>query len=358
MTSIEAAGGISGQPKDTRGALDGVAVRIIIGFAAYLGVVALAWMAIVHLTPDALSLHIAGHALSVTRLHHHLQNLGMDLAVISPGFLVAEMAVTGWTQSSLRRLSVMSTPSSRSDLMFYLLWESRLINFAIVAMTFGVGLISGDWLHDKIAAVTGVSVTLAAWPIWIQLPLLFVVFSFFDYWNHRLDHWHYFWPLHRYHHSADDFCVFTASRVHPALFTGVISGVIPPLILGASPQAMVDLILAMMMLRYVIHSRIDSNFGWIGRWVFQSPNHHRLHHVLDITHNKVGHFSLAPIWDHLFGTWRGEADQSLVIGVDADYRHGAWVWPDLWRDYADFWRRIGRGLTGRPRLPEPTSTRP
>ena len=50
----------------------------------------------------------------------------------------------------------------------------------------------------------------------------------------------------------------------------------------------------------------------------------------------TAHFSLLPIWDHLFGTWRGGGSQRIAIGVDDSYRHGFWVLPDLWRDYREF----------------------
>jgi sterol desaturase/sphingolipid hydroxylase (fatty acid hydroxylase superfamily) len=88
---------------------------------------------------------------------------------------------------------------------------------------------------------------------------------------------------------------------------------------------------------FLIHSRIDSNWGWFGRWVIQSPNHHRRHHKLDMS-ELTGHFAMAPIWDHLFGTWRGEADQTTPIGVDTPYRHGLWIVPDVLRDYAHLWK--------------------
>jgi len=104
--------------------------------------------------------------------------------------------------------------------------------------------------------------------------------------------------------------------------------------------------LVVLSLGFLIHSRIDSDWGWIGRWVLQSPNHHRLHHILDISLVPAGHFSMAPLWDRLFGTWRGDADQSLAIGVETAYRHGFWIVPDIARDYLDFWR----GLLRRPAL--------
>ena len=57
----------------------------------------------------------------------------------------------------------------------------------------------------------------------------------------------------------------------------------------------------------------------------------------------TGHFAICPIWDHLFGTWRGAADPSEPIGVDTPYRHSLWIAPDMVRDYWHFWK----GLVGR-----------
>ena len=112
---------------------------------------------------------------------------------------------------------------------------------------------------------------------------------------------------------------------------------LPMATLGATPAVMIYVNVVVAALGFVIHSRIDSSFGWVGRYIVQSPNHHRLHHKLDMSH-PTGHFAMAPMWDHLFRTWYGDADQSLVIGVDTPYRHGVWVGADLVRDYWDFWK--------------------
>ena len=325
---------------------DPVRGAVIAVFAVYLALLLLGWTAFDRWAPDRLTLGVLGHHLTITQLHHHVLSHALEVALMFPALFVAELAITGWDGSSLRRLTVLRTPSSMSDLACWLLWEAKLMTVLVGIMSLGLGLVSGLWIHDQVAALTGWSPSAAAWPLWLQLPVLFLVFSFFDYWNHRLDHSALFWPLHRFHHAADDFCILSAVRVHPALFTSVITVVGPAVALGASPEAVFELTFGTALLRYVIHSRIDSNFGWVGRYVVQSPTHHRLHHVLDISTQPVGHFSLAPIWDRLFGTWVGEADQSLVIGVcDPPYRHGAWIGPDLWRDYVEFWRGLWRGLT-------------
>ena len=96
------------------------------------------------------------------------------------------------------------------------------------------------------------------------------------------------------------------------------------------------------MVHYLIHTRSQSDFGWVGRWLIQSPLHHRLHHKLDMT-EPTGNFSLVPLWDRLFGTWQEAKDPHVPIGVAAPYRQGAWIIPDLLRDYRDFWLAlIGR----------------
>ena len=96
-------------------------------------------------------------------------------------------------------------------------------------------------------------------------------------------------------------------------------------------------------LRYRFADQLD--FGFVGHWLLQSPVHHRLHHVLDMS-RATGHFGLCPLWDRLFGTWReefaGSVDQSLAVGVATPYRHDAWLVADMWRDYADFWKGVWR----------------
>jgi sterol desaturase/sphingolipid hydroxylase (fatty acid hydroxylase superfamily) len=174
------------------------------------------------------------------------------------------------------------------------------------------------------------------------LSFIFYAYTFLDYWAHRIGHHEFFWPLHRYHHSAEEFSVLTAERIHPAGFVGIFLINIPMSVLGAPAEAVVYVNALTVALGYVIHSRIDSDFGWVGRYVIQSPLHHRLHHKLEMD-TPTGHFSMAPVWDHLFGGWGGQAHVDMPIGVDTPYRHGFWVMPDLMRDYVDFFK----GLVGR-----------
>jgi len=309
----------------------------ILGLAAYVAALALAGPAVVALFPDELSLKLGGHAIFLHNLHGRLiSNFALILFVL-PSALWIEIAIVGWANSSLRAMLARPGASVRTDLAFFVLSQGHVTDLLGRVMMLGASMVSGIAIRDSLARTTGFAVDPSGLPVVLQTVLYFYVYTFFDYWTHRLDHSRWFWPLHRYHHAARDFCVLTAGRAHPAAFTGTFIINLPMAILGASPSVMLYVNVLTLALGFLIHSRIDSDFGWVGRWVVQSPNHHRLHHKLDMSY-ATGHFGMTPVWDRLFGTFGGTPSASLAIGVDTPYRHGLWIAPDLLRDYLDFWK--------------------
>ena len=316
-------------------------LAIFAALAVYAGFVVLAWRLSQVLLPDQLSVSLAGHALHLKNIHDKIASNGITVLCLLPTALWLEFMFVGWRGSSLRSLLVGPTASIRTDIVYFLASQAHLIDLAAKIMMLGVSMISGLVIRDWLRATFGISIDAGALPLAAQIAIYFLVYTFFDYWTHRIDHTRYFWPLHRYHHAAHDFCVINAVREHPAAFVSVFLINLPMAILGATPQVMIYVNVVTAALGFVIHSRIDSNFGWFGRYLLQSPNHHRLHHKLDMSH-PTGHYGMAPIWDHLFGTWYGEADQTLVIGVETPYRHGLWIGADLLRDYVDFWKGFFR----------------
>ena len=311
---------------------------LVAGMLAYLALVAFGWWSVVHLVPDQLTLDLFGRTLSVGNVRNKILGNAALLFLMLPLALAIEAVVVGWEGSSTRQLLVARTASVKSDIVYILLGQARITDIAGRVMTLGVAMLSGGLVREFVRAKTGFAVDPSAIPVLLQVPIYFLLYTFLDYWTHRVDHGRYFWPLHRYHHAAQDMSVLNAGRAHPA---AVLSGTfiinMPLAILGASPAVMVYVNVVVISIGFLIHSKIDSTWGWFGRWVIQSPNHHRLHHILDQT-VPTGHFAMAPIWDHLFGTWRGDADQSLVIGVDKPYRHGWFIAHDIGRDYWDFLR--------------------
>lgn len=316
---------------------------LLFGLAVYAAGIAGVWMFILGAVPDQVSVRLAGHTLHLQAIHHKIGSNALIMCVVLPLALWVELMASGWEQSSLRRLIEARTASSRTDLAVLALGQAHVLDLMAKVLLLGAAFISGAAVRAWLRAHTGLWIDPSGLPFMVQLPLYFAAYTFFDYWTHRLDHWKYFWPLHRYHHAAQEFCVVTSERQHPAQFVSVFVINLPLALLGADPAVMIYVNVIVSAIGLLIHSNIDSDWGLVGRWLIQSPNHDRLHHKLDMS-RPTGHFAIAPIWDRLFGTYYGDeglyhgGSPALPIGVDKAYRHGWWVLPDLIRDYWDFWR--------------------
>lgn len=297
------------------------------------------WGMIAPLIPEQVTLSLLGYSKTVGDLHARLlRDGGLIFGILPFAFWVEWMAV-GWSHCSLRRLLTAPTPSMRTDAALMILGSGHVLDIVGKVLVLGASMISGIAIRDWIKAETGFAVDPSGLPFLVQLVLFFYLGSFFDYWTHRIDHTRLFWPLHRYHHSATDFCVVTSARQHPAAFTGLFVVNIPMALLGASAEVMIYVNVLVTTVGFLIHSQITSDWGFVGRWLLQSPLHHRLHHKLDMT-EKTGHFSITPLWDRLFGTWYDNAHKYPEIGVAKPYRHGVWFAPDMARDYIDFWKGL------------------
>jgi sterol desaturase/sphingolipid hydroxylase (fatty acid hydroxylase superfamily) len=322
-----------------------LALSIALG---HLALLILGWWTLNHLAPDTLTLNLFGHVHVINEVHRRVIGRTVEISLLLPSIFFIEYLCTGWAESSVRHLLVERTASGWADVACYLLQMAPIWTLVTAIMSFGVAYVSGEGLRQFLAHATGIELSIAGAPLAFQTVVLFVLYTLFDYWSHRLDHSKVFWPLHRFHHSAESFSVLTAARVHPAMFTAVVGAIFPGVLLGSDPAALAYVGLVVIVIRLLVHSRIESNFGWIGRWVVQSPLHHRLHHSLNRMPINLG---LLPIWDRLFGTWRDAPQQAMRIGTPAAYRHGAGILLDIWRDYCEFWTGL-RKLVAK-RLPRP-----
>lgn len=319
---------------------------IILGFLAYVALLGLAWWSVLQIVPGHVSLTLLGRTLQTDSAHEHINSAAL-IFLLLPSALWIEAVTVGWSKSSARQLFFSPTASLKSDLACFVLGQARILDIVGRVLMLGASMVSGVWVQNWLRTTTGLDIGPPPVPLPLQVVFYFYVYTFFDYWTHRLDHTRRFWPLHRYHHSASDFGVITAGRQHPAAFTGVFVVNLPMAVLGAPADVMIYVNVLVVGIGFLIHSKIDANWGWVGRYLIQSPNHHRLHHKLDMSH-PTGHFAIAPIWDRMFGTWYGDADASIAIGVDTPYRHGLFVLRDMLRDYLHFWIGLFGGRNDGP----------
>jgi len=305
---------------------------------AYLIGAAISLLSLGLLLPRDVTLHLFGH---FKHVHDFGALVARNLAVpalILPTMFMIESVCVGWEHSSLRDLLRPHDITMRSDIVLFLLVRiTPVYNFMQLVLTLGFSEIAGNsvrlWLHD----VAGIDLSL----LWLPLPLALLgymtVHTFCDYWGHRLQHTRLLWPIHRFHHSAQEFSLITADRIHPGDFSTIFFSVFLVGLFQVSSVVYLAYAAVLSALRFTIHSRIDTDFGWVGRYLVLSPGHHRAHHVADEAHSG-GNFGLIPLWDVLFGTLRPAVSRSTPIGVDHPYRHGYWVFSDMLRDSRDFVR--------------------
>jgi sterol desaturase/sphingolipid hydroxylase (fatty acid hydroxylase superfamily) len=263
------------------------------------------------------------------------RNLALPMLILPLVFMIETVCV-GWEECSLRDLLGHHPDTMRSDIVLFLLVRATPVyNFFQLVLTLGFSELSGDAVRLWLKTSAGIDLSL----LWMPLPLMLLAYmtvhTLCDYWGHRLQHTRLLWPIHRFHHAAEEFSLITADRIHPGDFATIFFSVFLIGLFQVSSVIYLGYAGVLSVLRFVIHSRIDTDFGWVGSYHVLSPGHHRAHHVADEKHSG-GNFGLIPLWDVVFGTLRPAVSRSTPIGVDHPYRHGYWVFTDMLRDSRDF----------------------
>lgn len=307
---------------------------------AYLIGASLSLLSLGLLLPHDVTLHLFGH---VKHVHDFGALVARNLAVpalILPTMFMIESVCVGWEDSSLRDLLRPHDGTMRSDVVLFMLVRvTPVYNFMQLVLTLGFSEIAGESVRLWLRHSASIDLSLLWLPLPLMLPAYMTVHTFCDYWGHRLQHTRLLWPIHRFHHSAREFSLITADRIHPGDFSTIFFSVFLVGLFQVSSIVYLAYAAVLSALRFTIHSRIDTDFGWVGRYLVLSPGHHRAHHVADEAHSG-GNFGLIPLWDVLFGTLRPAVSRNTPIGVDHPYRHGYWVFSDMLRDSRDFVRGL------------------
>jgi len=144
-------------------------------------------------------------------------------------------------------------------------------------------------------------------PLWLQLPLAIMFYSFMKYWIHRLQHRvSFLWDLHSYHHSVTDLKASNTFMSHP--LDWLLRNVVPPVVLGAvgfEPTAIVFGIGLLGIFGTFSHCGAGLHAGWLNQ-LFVTPELHRWHHSAKVPegHRFSVNYGVALIlWDRIFGTY-------------------------------------------------------
>ncbi len=170
----------------------------------------------------------------------------------------------------------------------------------------------------------GIYSAMAVWPLWLRLPLAFLVNDIGAYWGHRASHSvPFLWRFHAIHHSAEHLDWLVNTRAHPfdIVFTRL-SGLAPLYLLGLAhatgnrvDPAVALVMIAGMVWTFFIHSIVRCRLGPL-EWLISSPAFHHWHHTND-EHRDRNFAAIFPVIDRVFGTAWLPKYWPPVYGIDA-----------------------------------------
>jgi len=154
-----------------------------------------------------------------------------------------------------------------------------------------------------------------ALPVFVLAPLVALCGDFVDYWNHRLMHTRWVWPVHAMHHSDPDVTAVTTYRIH--ILEAVLMKATKILALSflGFPRAALGFGAALLLIHNAyVHVRVDWGHGPLRYWL-ASPRFHRWHHadVPELYGKNLA--NVFPFFDLLFGTYYDPGPCRAPMGV-------------------------------------------
>lgn len=155
-----------------------------------------------------------------------------------------------------------------------------------------------------------------------NLPLVLgvIVLDVLIYWQHRIFHKvPLLWRLHRVHHSDSTLDVTSAIRFHPIeIFLSMLIKFVAIWLLGLSAATVIIFEIILNGMAMFNHSNAQIPADNILRWVFVTPDMHRVHHSVygKETNSNYG-FNLS-LWDRVFGSYISQpkdGHESMKIGL-------------------------------------------
>jgi sterol desaturase/sphingolipid hydroxylase (fatty acid hydroxylase superfamily) len=211
-------------------------------------------------------------------------------------------------------------------------WSMRLRNLLLDVVYIGL---AGGSLALLSAVLALLSITISGqtdgpasdWPLWLQVPVLFLVFEFMNYWIHRAMHemrgplGRLLWHVHAAHHLPRGLYLLMHAVSHPfnAVLIQGLAIILPIWLMGYQPEAVLIFLVVNAFHGIISHFNVDMRLG-LANYLFIGPETHRYHHSADVGEARNYGATLS-LWDQLFGTFvyrPGKVPAELGTGPDAD----------------------------------------
>ena len=177
-----------------------------------------------------------------------------------------------------------------------------VVNVAILrGGSFLIALLALDLSADNVGLLPNA-------PFIVGLVATALVYEFFQYWFHRINHegtgkvGAFLWKMHSAHHLPDKVYLVMHGVMHPLnaiANTAISSGII--LLMGASQEALFVLLMIRGLHGLISHFNVDIRAGWLN-YIFAGTELHRYHHSADLSETK-NYGSFLVFWDLVFGTF-------------------------------------------------------
>ncbi len=187
-------------------------------------------------------------------------------------------------------------PGVAQDLAWFLLSPVLAVSIIagyLVALSAGVTAVLGDWNLNLVPSLG----------VWRVAVLALVISDFFGWLSHWMHHRiATLWQFHAVHHSQNRMNVLSDNRQHVVeTMVSATIAFLPAWFLGLNTALASTLAISTIYVSAFIHTNIRTNLGPL-RFVFISPQAHRVHHSIETQHYDKNFGTLLSWWDYLFGT--------------------------------------------------------
>jgi sterol desaturase/sphingolipid hydroxylase (fatty acid hydroxylase superfamily) len=193
-----------------------------------------------------------------------------------------------------------------------------MANALLLALLFGAAFMALEvWADDRGFGLLRAT----AWPGWLELLLVLLLFDLWMYAWHRANHRiPFLWRFHRMHHSDPEMDVSTGLRFHPGemLLSALARMAVLPL-LGMSLWHLVvyEALLLPVILFHHSNVRLPRwlDYGLLALVV--TPAMHRVHHSRWQPETDSNYGSILPWWDRIFRSFRLREDAgTIALGLE------------------------------------------
>lgn len=153
---------------------------------------------------------------------------------------------------------------------------------------------------------------------WATGALLWVLLDLCYYWFHRISHRvRWFWCAHVTHHSSERMNFSTAMRQNATnIFNGGWLFYVPLAFVGFNPVWIGVCYALSLVYQFFIHTTLVGKLHPALEYVFNTPNHHRVHHGRNPGYVDTNYGGVFIVFDRMFGTFAAErADQPIAYGI-------------------------------------------